>query len=162
MVCRTLSSVPASGSAATDAPHASAHAATSRGRPRRAANRDGKGMTVSVASDDSYVAKDKIIATHVKRRIAPTGLPGRAGIRETPEAGILKNGLSRQVPMATLQSIPNLSRQDCSHDYVDPRPPDPPATAPDRPRTRATEARPGQLREDRRGREGRRRHRREG
>ncbi|MFH5251842.1 hypothetical protein ACGTRS_11475 [Burkholderia semiarida] len=43
-------------------------------------------MTVSVASDDSYVAKNKIIATDVKSRIAATGAAGLPGIRETPES----------------------------------------------------------------------------
>jgi hypothetical protein len=32
-----------------------------------------------VANGDPYVAKEKIIATSVKRRIPPTGLAGRAG-----------------------------------------------------------------------------------
>ncbi|CAM2178063.1 hypothetical protein BC2230_21309 [Burkholderia cepacia] len=87
MLCRIFSSVPESGSAANEAPHASAHAAKSRGRPKRAMNRamnramkrGGKGMTGSVASGDSYVAKDKITATYVKNWIPPIAPAGRTG-----------------------------------------------------------------------------------
>jgi len=42
-------------------------------------------MTVSVASDDPYVAKNKTIATDVKSRIVTTGPAGLPGIREIPE-----------------------------------------------------------------------------
>ncbi|WP_205750449.1 hypothetical protein, partial [Burkholderia cepacia] len=45
----------------------------------RAMKRGGMGMTGSVASGDSYVAKNKIIATYVKRRIPPTGPAGHTG-----------------------------------------------------------------------------------
>ncbi|WP_185731759.1 hypothetical protein [Burkholderia contaminans] len=70
------------GFATSDATRASAHAANGKGRPSRAANRDGKGVAAAAMIDDPDVAKNKIAETYVKRQITradPAGCTGHQG-----------------------------------------------------------------------------------
>jgi hypothetical protein len=112
-------------------------------RPAHDGRRSGRDAAFEV---DGAVPHERNAVPRRRRRhfteAPPRSGPAVSRLQGNSRAGIMKFGLSRQVAIATLQSIPNLSRQDCTHDYVDPRPPDPPATAPDRTRVRAVAAHP--------------------